>query len=160
MWEWRSLCRAALWGIGLWGIQHHLLHAFPYCSSICSISSSSSPFPLSCLSWLLTVENLLQEDPTTSVLIDPPHLPWTVYAYDPDGLTWERVMPRNPNVMGYPFPPNTLVVSFSFPLFFLLSLSFFFLFFFFFRSLTFLSLNCSPPSKSMRSWYGWLGISS
>ena len=78
------------------------------------------------------MENLLQEDPTTSVLIDPPHLPWTVYAYDPDGLTWECVMPRNPNVMGYPFPPNTRVVSFSFPLFFLLSLSFFFFFFFLF----------------------------
>ena len=28
------------------------------------------------------------------------------------------------------------------------------------RSLTLLSLNCIPLSKSMRSWYGWLGISS
>lgn len=27
-------------------------------------------------------------------------------------------MPCNPNVMGYPFPPNTRVVSSSFPLFF------------------------------------------
>ena len=57
-------------------------------------------------------------------------------------------MPRNPNVMGYLFPPNTRVVSsFSFCQFF-----------FFFLSLTFLSLNCSPLSKSIRSWYGWLGI--
>ena len=28
-----------------------------------------------------------------------------------------------------------------------------------FRWLTLLSLNCSPPSKNMRSWYGWQGIS-
>ena len=33
-------------------------------------------------------------------------------------------MPRNPNVMGYPFPLNSWVVSTSFPLFFLLSLIF------------------------------------
>ena len=33
-------------------------------------------------------------------------------------------MPRDPNVLGYPFPPNTQVVSTSFPLFFLLSLIF------------------------------------
>ena len=33
-----------------------------------------------------------------------------VYAYGPDGFTQKCVMPHNPNVMGYPFPPNTRVV--------------------------------------------------
>ncbi|KAK9991787.1 hypothetical protein SO802_026772 [Lithocarpus litseifolius] len=31
----------------------------------------------------------------------------TVYAYDPDGFARECVVPRNPNVMGHPFPSNT-----------------------------------------------------
>ncbi|KAK9984082.1 hypothetical protein SO802_033607 [Lithocarpus litseifolius] len=39
--------------------------------------------------------------------IDPPHIPCTVYAYGSNGFARERVMPRNLNVMGYPFPPNT-----------------------------------------------------
>ena len=78
---------------------------------------------------------------------------WTIYAYGPDGFAREHVVPCNPNVIGYPFPLNTRVVSSAFPLlFFLLVVSHLFL------SLTLLSLNCSPPSKSMRSWYGWLGI--
>ncbi|KAL0004868.1 hypothetical protein SO802_012429 [Lithocarpus litseifolius] len=29
--------------------------------------------------------------------IDPPHLPWTVYAYSLDGFAQERAMPCNPN---------------------------------------------------------------
>ena len=58
--------------------------------------------------------------------------------------------------MGYPFPLNKQAVSLSFPLTsFLFAISLFLV-----RSLTLLSLNCSPPSKSMRSWYGWLRISS
>ena len=67
----------------------------------------------------------------------------------------ECAVPRNPNAIGYPFPPNTRAVSFSFLLFFL-SLPFLFLF----QSLTLLSSNCNPLSKSMRSWYGWSRISS
>ena len=101
---------------------------------------------------------LLQEDLTPSEPIDPPHLPWTVYAYGPDGFAREHAVPRNPNFIGNPFPQNTrrwvLLSLCSF--FFLLSL----FFFFFFRLLTFLSSNCSSSSKSMRSLYGWLGISS
>ena len=109
-------------------------------------------FPLPCLSWLLMVENLQQEEPTASELIDPLHLPWMVYAYGLDGFAWEHVVPYDLNVMGYPFPPITLAASFSSPLFFC--------YLFFLRSLTFLSLNYNPPSKSTRSWYGQLGISS
>ena len=64
--------------------------------------------------------------------------------------------PSNPNVMGYHFPPNTQAVSSSF--FFVFSL--FGISLFLVWSLTLLSLNCSPLSKSMRNWHGWLGISS
>ena len=46
--------------------------------------------------------------------IDHPHLPWTVYAYGSDGFAREPTVPRNPNVMGYPFPPNTRAMSFFF----------------------------------------------
>ncbi|KAL0015352.1 hypothetical protein SO802_002421 [Lithocarpus litseifolius] len=49
------------------------------------------------------------EEPAAGELIDPSHLPWTVYAYGPDGFAWERVVPCNPNVIGYPFPSNTRV---------------------------------------------------
>ena len=42
-----------------------------------------------------------------------------IYTYGPDGFAQDCVVPRNPNVMGYPFPPNTRAVSSSFPLFFL-----------------------------------------
>jgi len=91
--------------------------------------------------------------PTVGEPIGPPHLPWTIYAYGPDGFAQKRAMPRNPNVMGYPFPSNTRAVSsFSFcPSLCVIPL-------FLFQSLTLLSLNCKPPSKSMRSLYGWLGI--
>ena len=70
------------------------------------------------------VENLQQEEPAAVELIDPPHLPQTVYAYGPDGFAWERVVPHNPNVIGYPFPPKTQAVSSSFPFFFAISLFF------------------------------------
>jgi len=64
-------------------------------------------------------------------------------------------MPHNPNVIGYPFPPNTRAMSsFSFyP-------SLFAKFLYLFQSLTLPSLNCSPLSKNMRNWCGWPGISS
>ena len=77
---------------------------------------------------------LQQEEPAAGEPIDSPHLPWMVYAYDLDGFAQEHVVPRNPNVMGYPFPPNTQAVSSSFPLFFFLLA-----FSPFFQSLTFLS---------------------
>ena len=32
------------------------------------------------------VENLLQEEPAASEPIDPPYLPWTDYAYNPDAF--------------------------------------------------------------------------
>ncbi|KAL0004811.1 hypothetical protein SO802_012372, partial [Lithocarpus litseifolius] len=74
--------------------------------------------------------------PTASEPINPSHLPWMVYTYDPDGFARERPEPRNPNVMGYHFPPSTQM------------------------SITLISFTYIPLSKSMRSWYNWLGISS
>ena len=104
-----------------------------------------------CLLWLL-MWGIVIRGTYSRWPIDPPHIHWTIYTYDPYGFAWERVIPLNPNVMGYPFPPNTQAVSFFFPLFFL-----FLLFLFLSYSLTLLSSNCSPLSKSMRSWYGWPG---
>ena len=69
-------------------------------------------------------EKLQQEEPTVGELIDPPHLPWTVYAYGPNGLAQELVKPRNLNVIGQPFPSSSRVVSLSSPFFILLSLFF------------------------------------
>jgi len=56
--------------------------------------------------------------------IDPSCLPWSVYAYGPDGFVHEHAVGRNINVMGYPFPKGTQVVS-SLPF---LAFSFLFLF--------------------------------
>ena len=39
-----------------------------------------------------------------------------VYAYGLDGFAQKHVVPHNPNVMGYTFPPNTRAVSSFFPL--------------------------------------------
>ena len=64
--------------------------------------------------WEIVIGGLVSDEP-----IDPPHIPWTIYAYGLDGFARECVVPCNPNVMGYPFPPNTRAVSSSFPLFFL-----------------------------------------
>ncbi|KAK9998324.1 hypothetical protein SO802_017927 [Lithocarpus litseifolius] len=50
---------------------------------------------------------IAQEEPATGELIDPPHLPWTVYACGLDGFVREHAVPHNPNVISYPFPPNT-----------------------------------------------------
>ena len=55
----------------------------------------------------IQLKYLYQDAPTPSIPIDPPHLPWTVYAYGPDGFTREHPVPRNTNVMGYPFPDGT-----------------------------------------------------
>ncbi|KAL0004875.1 hypothetical protein SO802_012436 [Lithocarpus litseifolius] len=60
-------------------------------------------FNPTCLMPSLTVEDA----PASSVPIDPPHLPWTVYAYGPDGFAKEGPVPCNTNVMGYPFLDGT-----------------------------------------------------
>ena len=57
------------------------------------------------------MKHLCQEGPVAGTLIDPPYLPWLVYAYDPDGFAQERPIGRNKNVIGYPFPDDTRVVS-------------------------------------------------
>ena len=58
---------------------------------------------------------IVMEGPAVGKSIDPPHLHWTVYAYGLNGFAREHVVLRNPNVRGYPFPPNTRAgSSFSF----------------------------------------------
>jgi len=42
----------------------------------------------------------------------PSYLPWLVYAYSSNGFTRERAVGHNTNVMGYPFPEGTQMVSF------------------------------------------------
>ena len=53
------------------------------------------------------MEYLCQASPTAGAPINPPHLPWSVYAYNPDDFAQERVVGHNTNVMGYPFPEGT-----------------------------------------------------
>ena len=48
------------------------------------------------------MKHLCQEGPITDAFIDPPRLPWSVYAYGPDGFAWERLIGRNTN-MATPF---------------------------------------------------------
>ena len=79
----------------------------------------------------------------------------STHAYSLDGFAREHVVPRNPNVMGYPFPPNTRAVS-PFFFFFLSSLPFIFLF----QSLIVFLSNFNPLFKSIRNWCGWPRISS
>lgn len=57
------------------------------------------------------MKHLCQEGPTANALMDPPRLPWSVYAYDSDGFTQERPVGHNTKVMGYPFPEGTWAVS-------------------------------------------------
>ena len=52
----------------------------------------------------IQLKYLYQDAPIPSVPIDPPHLPWIVYTYGPDGFAREGPVPRNKNVIGYPFP--------------------------------------------------------
>ena len=63
---------------------------------------------------------VLQEELVADKPIDFPHLPWTIYAYGPNGFARERAVPNNPNVIGYPFPLNTWAMNPSFLLFFFL----------------------------------------
>ena len=44
-------------------------------------------------------------------LVDPPYLPWSIYAYGPNGFALECLVGRNPNFMGYPFPGGIQAVS-------------------------------------------------
>lgn len=55
---------------------------------------------------------LHQAGPTTSAPIDPPHLPWSVYAYGLDGFAQENAIGHKTNVMGYPFSTHCLVLPF------------------------------------------------
>lgn len=50
-------------------------------------------------------------------LTPPPHLPWSVYTYGPDGFARECPLGRNTNVIGYRFLPSTQVMSslYSYP---------------------------------------------
>ncbi|KAK9996768.1 hypothetical protein SO802_021454 [Lithocarpus litseifolius] len=64
-------------------------------------------FSGTCLMPSLTVPEGL----TAGALIDPPHLPWSVYAYGPNGFAWERPVESNINVTGYLFPKGTWAVS-------------------------------------------------
>ena len=58
--------------------------------------------------------------PATGGPIDLRHLPWSVYAYGPDGFARKRLVGHNLNIIGYPFPLSTGAVSSLYP-----SLSFF-----------------------------------
>ena len=51
----------------------------------------------------IQMEPLCQAGLATSAPINLPCLPWSVYAYSPDGFARERAVGRNTNVMGYPF---------------------------------------------------------
>ena len=53
-----------------------------------------------------------QDGPIASALIDPPHLPWSVYVYGPSGFYHERVVGHNTNVISYHFPEGTRAMSF------------------------------------------------
>lgn len=49
--------------------------------------------------------------PTMSGLIDPPHLPWPIHTYGPDGFARERFVGHNPNVIGFIFGSGHLIQS-------------------------------------------------
>ena len=46
-----------------------------------------------------------------SGFVDTPRLPWSVYTYGLDGFACKRPLRCIPNVMGYPFPQSTRVMS-------------------------------------------------
>ena len=60
---------------------------------------------------------LCQEGPIADAFTNPPYLPWLVYAYGPDGFAWKRLIGRNTNAMGYPFPEGIRAVSYLSSLF-------------------------------------------
>ena len=48
------------------------------------------------------MEPLCQVGPAASAPINPSHLPWLVYAYDPNGFVGESAVGCNTNVVGTP----------------------------------------------------------
>ena len=44
------------------------------------------------------MKHLCQEGLAIGAIIDPPYLPWSVYAYSPDGFARECPIGRNTNV--------------------------------------------------------------
>ena len=47
----------------------------------------------------IQMEYLCQASPTAGAPINPPHLPWSVYAYNPDDFSQEHVVGHNTNVI-------------------------------------------------------------
>ncbi|KAL0007659.1 hypothetical protein SO802_009161 [Lithocarpus litseifolius] len=62
-------------------------HALSHSCGICSSSSHLFPFFLHIVSHNdIQMEYLCQASPAASAPIDPPHLPWLIYAYGPNGF--------------------------------------------------------------------------
>ena len=98
---------------GLWRVQWDSPYAFPHCFGMCSCFSHFSLIihhlhscALAIFKWNTCVRRAL-----LLVLLLILLMPWLVYAYDPDGFAQERPIGRNKNVIGYPFPDDTRVVS-------------------------------------------------
>ncbi|KAL0012117.1 hypothetical protein SO802_007225 [Lithocarpus litseifolius] len=53
------------------------------------------------------IKHVCYEGPNAGAIINPPLLPWSVYAYGLDGFARKRPIRRNTNVMGYSFPEGT-----------------------------------------------------
>ena len=111
------LCRAACGRPRLRRVQRDSSYALPLCESMYSLFFTflSPTLHFSAhgdkqLWWLCQGA----ASPATVSFVGPPHLPWLVYAYGPDGFAREHPVGRNLNVMGYPFLASTQVVS-SFP---------------------------------------------
>ena len=68
------------------------------------------------------MKHLCQEGLAIGAIIDPPYLPWSVYAYSLDNFSWECLVGRNTNVMVYPFHKGTRVMSYLSSLFLFLSI--------------------------------------
>ena len=119
----------------------HMLNLFFFCS-----------FPLPCLSWFIMVENCNRKSllPVSSLTL---HI-----SFGQSTLMALMALLGSVSCPVIPILWATLFLQTLGRWVFLLLYSFCYLSFFW--SLAFLSLNCSLPSKSMRSWYRWLGISS
>ena len=117
--EWHSLYRAAHGWFGLHWVQRDSSHALPLCKGMYSFLftflSLLLHFPThgdTQLWWLCQgVASPIRGGP-----IDPPHLPWLVYAYGPNGFAHEHHVGWNPNVIGYLFPDGAQAVSSLSPL--------------------------------------------
>lgn len=103
--EWHSLYRVAYGWFGLCWVRRDSSQAFPHSEGMYSFLCFL-PFLYSTQMWCSSHANLVASGP-----IDPPHLPWLVYAYSPNGFAWKCPLRRNKNVMGYPFPKVTQAIS-------------------------------------------------